>query len=169
MLQYDDCWLPKLEEMNDFSTCNEYEDALYYIFFDDLIKNTLYFNGKPVRTRKHPMYNDKEEAFFHVTCCDFNKDGDRNPDFRRCERIRWIRKFIEMPDCTPYPCNDCDGIKIWTEPYKSKFRTHLLLEEERYMVILEERDKYYLLITAYYMEYDHTLDKQLKHYMKYHK
>ena len=44
---------------------------------------------------------------------------------------------------------------------------HLLLEEERYMVVLEERKGYFLLITAFYLDYDHALQKQLKHYKQY--
>ena len=60
-----------------------------------------------------------------------------------------------------------DGVKVWNEPYKSKTRVHLLLEEERYMVVLEERKRYFLLITAFYLDYDHALQKQLKHYKQY--
>jgi hypothetical protein len=43
----------------------------------------------------------------------------------------------------------------------------LLLEEERYMVVLERREGYYLLITAFYFDYNHALRKQLKHYEQY--
>ena len=83
------------------------------------------------------------------------------------ERIRWVRAFIENYDCDLSKCEDCDGVKIWNEPYKSKTRVHLLLEEERYMVVLEERKGYFLLITAFYLDYDHALQKQLKHYKQY--
>ena len=41
-------------------------------------------------------------------------------------------------------------------------RVHFLFEEERYLVILEKRKTYNLLITAYYLEYDNALEKQLK-------
>ena len=82
-------------------------------------------------------------------------------------RIRWVRAFIENYDCDLSKCEDCDGVKVWNEPYKSKTRVHLLLEEERYMVVLEERKRYFLLITAFYLDYDHALQKQLKHYKQY--
>lgn len=55
-------------------------------------------------------------------------------------------------------------MKVWREPYKSKIRVHILLEEERFIVILEERKGYFLLITAFYLNYDNSLEKQLKHY-----
>ena len=41
------------------------------------------------------------------------------------------------------------------------------LEEERYIVVLEKREKYCLLVTAFYIEHDHTLDKKLKKYEAY--
>ena len=41
------------------------------------------------------------------------------------------------------------------------------MEEEKYMVVLEKRDTYYLLITSFYFDYEHSLEKQLKHYEKY--
>lgn len=37
-------------------------------------------------------------------------------------------------------------------------------KEESYLVIIEKRADYNLLITAYYLEYDNDLEKQLKHY-----
>ncbi len=48
-------------------------------------------------------------------------------------------------------------------------RVHFLFEEERYLVILEKRKTYNLLITAYYLEYDNALEKQLKHYNQFKK
>ncbi|MBR0545191.1 MAG: hypothetical protein IIW99_03100 [Treponema sp.] len=61
----------------------------------------------------------------------------------------------------------CEGIKIWEEPWKMYKRVHFLFEEERYLVIIEKRDKFNLLITAYYLEYDNALEKQLKRYEQY--
>jgi hypothetical protein len=78
-----------------------------------------------------------------------------------------VRAFIENYDCDPSKCEECDGVKVWNEPYGSKTRVHLLLEEERYMVVLERREGYYLLITAFYFDYNHALRKQLKHYEQY--
>lgn len=89
------------------------------------------------------------------------------PDFRRCERIRWVRKFIENYKCNLAECKECDGIKVWEEDYHGNPRVHILLEEERYMVVVEKREKYCLLITAFYFEQDHKLRKKLKKYQKY--
>lgn len=43
-------------------------------------------------------------------------------------------------------------------------RVHILLEEEKYIVVVEPRATYCLLITAFYFEHDHALEKKLKHY-----
>lgn len=37
------------------------------------------------------------------------------------------------------------------------------------MVILERRERYNMLITAYYLDYPHSLEKQLKKYNYYQK
>lgn len=159
------CWLPKLEYFEAYQNSPEiYLNALYLIFKTDFITGYPLFKGKQVTIRKHPMEFGKEEAFFHTTCQDYTKTQDRLPDFRRCERIRWVRAFIENYDCDS---SLCEGVKVWEEPYKNKKRVHILLKEERYMVVLEPRESYCLLITAFYFDQDHALKKKLKHYDMY--
>jgi hypothetical protein len=165
-----ECWLPPLELFEDYGKdWTEYVSTLYKIFKSDFVDSQPSFEGKPVNIRKHPMENDKEEAFFHVTCQDYMKNRDRFPDFRRCERIRWIKGFIENYDCASSCCLACDGVKVWEEdaPRGTNKRVLLLLEEERYMVVIERRQAYFLLITAFYIEEDHTLDAKLKRYHAY--
>lgn len=160
-------WLPELVLCNDLSKFSEYQDIIYLIFKKDLIEKTPYFNGAQVKIRYEPYEFGKEEAFWHVTCKDYNKAGERFPDIRRCERIRWIKSFIENFDCNKNTCDYCEGIKIWSEPYKSKIRIHILLKEERYIVVLEKRPHYFILITAFYYDEDHTLNNALKRYEKF--
>ncbi len=161
----ENCWIPALELFEDYGNdWPSYEAVLYGIFKGDFIDSHPVFNNKRVSVKHYPKEFDKEEAFFHTTCKDYVGGGDRVPDFRRCERIRWIRAFIENYNCDPSKCEDCEGIKVWREPYKGKTRIHLLLEEERYMVVLEERKDYYLLITSFYLDYENALKKQRKHY-----
>lgn len=159
------CWLPDLIYCEDLTHWPEYESNIYDIFFNDFISSCPIFCNKRVAVRHHPKLYDKEEAFYHVTCQDYQYNHDRSPDLRRCERIRWIRSFIEnYSSCDSSICIDCDGIKLWNEPYKSTYRTYLLLEEERYVVVLEKRDSYFLLITAFYIEQDHYLRKLIKRF-----
>lgn len=158
-------WLPDLEYYDDrYSEWKEYEDFLYSIFREDFIDTVPLFDNDRVNVKRYPFEFGKEEAFFHTTCQDYSHNGDRVPDFRRCERIRWIRAFIDYHTCDPINCEDCEGIKIWWEDYKGRDRVHLLSEEEKYLVVLEKRTGYYLLITAFYYDRDHSLRKALKRY-----
>lgn len=161
------CWLPKQEYFEDYDSWSDYQEALYTIFKHDFLDSFPYFKNTRVSVKHYPIEHDKEEAFFHTTCKDYVGNGERVPDFRRCERIRWIRAFIENYNCDPTLCKQCEGVKVWQEPYKNRIRIHILLEEERYVVILEQRPNYFLLITAFYLDYDNALNKQLKHYQKY--
>ncbi|KJR46475.1 hypothetical protein UF75_3140 [Desulfosporosinus sp. I2] len=45
-------------------------------------------------------------------------------------------------------------------------RTHIFLEEERYLVVVEKRPTYCLLITAFYFDQEHRLRKILERYNK---
>lgn len=163
------CWIPDLEEYKNYRSWQEYEDRLYAIFRTDFLDrdNYPFFKNKRVSVRVYPKEFDKAEAFYHVITKDYLGSSDRMPDIRRCERIRWIRAFIENYGCDSSLCDSCSGVKVWREPYRNKTRVNILLEEERYIVILEERPKFYLLITAFYLDYDNALKKRLKHYQKY--
>jgi hypothetical protein len=166
-----DCWLPCIEEFNDYGgNWKNYEDILYSIFKNDFIDSRPTFEGKHVKIRSHPMEGGKEQTFVHITTSkDDKKDGKRIPDMRRCERMRWVRAFIENYNCDPSKCTDCDGVKIWEEDVNSGSvkRVHLLLEEERFIVVLERRDTYFFLITAFYFEHDHWLRKKVQKYKNY--
>lgn len=167
------CWLPELNEFPQTSftvaSYKEYEASLYCIYRKDFWSNDLFFQGLKVQVRKSPKIDDYEESFVHFTCKNYENAQNREPDFRRCERLHWIRKFIENYQCKSRCVEECGGIKYWEEPYKSTTRFHFLFEEERFLVVLEKREHYCLLITAFYLEYDHSLQKQLKHYSMYKK
>lgn len=164
----DECWLPELIACEDLANWAIYEERLYKIFKNDFIDDAPFFLGKRVQIRYHPKENNRENAFYHVTCREFVENNDRLPDTRRCERILWIRAFIENYDaCLNKHCLGCEGVKSWREPYRSNYRRYFLLKEKRYVVILEERPKYHLLITAFWIEYEHTLKKLLKRYEQY--
>ena len=144
----------------------EYQEKLYTVFCRDLKNAGLEFHGKAVKIRYQPIEFGKEEAFFHITCQDYDKNGERVPDFRRCERIEWVRQFIEAAESEAQVefQNETYDLKIWTEQVKNDHRFHILCEELRFLVVVAERDKYCLLITAFYFEHDHTLRKKLKKY-----
>lgn len=163
-------WLPELILYSDYNDWFKYEDFIYGVFRKDFIDSRPNYIKHPVRIRYHPMVCGKEQAFFHITSTDLTKDcidpNDRIPDFRRCERVGWPRKIIENHDCADV-CLGCSKVKIWKKPYKMYHRVHLLMEDFKYMLVLEERESYYLLVTAFYLEYEHTIRKKLQEFEKY--
>lgn len=66
-------------------------------------------------------------------------------------------------------CNNCDKVLYFEEYYKKNVRVYLLFKGVKFLVILEKREKYNLLITGYYVEYEHTMRKYIKKYEQYKK
>ena len=158
--------LPSLVICNNWAEFQNYDNILYQIFKRDFIDSKPIFENKEVLIRRHPLVDEREQTFFHITSKDYKENEERCPDPRRCERIAWVRKFIENDFCLEN-CDRCDGIKVWEENYKTNQRIYLLLEEERFIVIIERRKTYCLLVTAYYLYYDHSLRKLLAKYDAY--
>ena len=90
-------------------------------------------------------------------------EEDRTPDLRRCERIGWLRAIIDNADD--------DRVKVWENERtgtKGRERSVLLwLEEEDFLVVLGKRAGYYLLVTAYQTNRDHTRRKLRREYEAY--
>ncbi len=161
------CWLPpKCKYDSKQENWESYEDKLYQIFTDDFINRICQFMGKDIRLCFHPIRNYKAETFNHIISKEEEKGSKvREVNILRCERIAWIRAIIENHDCNPDDCIiPCDGVKVWKNKKK---RYHLLFEKERYLVVLEDRGSFMLLITAFYLEYDNAIRKRRKEYEKY--
>ena len=72
-------------------------DKYYAMFKQDLVDPPKpVFQGKPVLVSRFIGPNDegKESAFWHLITRE-HKDGGRDPDPDRAERINWIRFLIE--------------------------------------------------------------------------
>lgn len=155
-------WLPKLEPYDGSSDWIEYSDYLYAIFLDDFINSIPIIKNTRVAVKKYPTYNDKHEAYFHITCKNYNYNDHnamRDPDLNRCARIRWPRAFIDNYDSS--------NLLVWKAPYKSTHRINIMFKEKRYIVVLEDRTDYYLLITAYYFDYQNAFARKIKEYKTY--
>ena len=55
------------------------------------------------------------------------------------------------------------------EYYKKNIRVYLLFKDVKFLVIIEKRENYNLLITGYYIEYEHSIKKYIKKYEQYKK
>ena len=159
---------------------NEYLDEIYKVFKNDFIDNKPIFEGKNVNFRKAPMDGKYEHTFIHLTHKDeFHKSdnpNDRIPDPRRAERIGWNKAIIDNYKCNEN-CVDCDKVLYFEEYYKKNIKvskkldnyvkSYFLFKDAKFLVILEKRENYNLLITGYYIEYDNAMEKYIKKYEKY--
>lgn len=155
-------WLPDYYEQPDWNNYIVFEENLYFLFRKLYLDNPLVFHDQFVRYRHHPKINDKEEIFYHLTCKTNDFDGDRSPDPNRIIRIKWARSFIENHICL----NECCKSKpfYWTKLDGNKLKHKIFFED--YLVILEERDDYFLLITGFYVEEEYYKRGLLKEFMK---
>ncbi len=131
--------LPDLISFQNDST--EDLDDLYQIYLTEIHQAALMFRGLPVQNRRHPEWKDKVHGFWHIVK-GTPVDDEREPILQRCERIRWI----------PWIINNAytdSRISCWPERRDSKTYFRLWLEEESYIVILEKRREYYLLVSGH--------------------
>jgi hypothetical protein len=148
-------WLPSLIPFS--GEWESYLEKIYGIFKQDFVDDPPEFNGKRGGMKKHPFFRGKEATFWHLIS-EGNIEKEREPDFRRCERIGWPRAIIET--------GHLHGVKVWENKRGSKRRTILSLPDFSYVVVLEVRRDYYLLWTAYPVCREHRKRKFEKEYEK---
>ena len=123
---------------------DRYEDELYGIYLETIVRSGLTFGGVPVRSRYVPPTKNKGYSFWHLIS-EGEREEERIPDIRRCERIRWVawlvRNALSHPDVSWWE-NDRWG------------NTHIVIwhENENFAVILAKRTGYVLLKTAYWVK-----------------
>ncbi|HPO57161.1 MAG TPA: hypothetical protein PKY46_14280 [Ignavibacteriaceae bacterium] len=155
--------LPDILLLSDYNgNFDLFTDAVYSVFFKDFVKDKTFFRGEKLKLKWHPLYQNKAYTFYHMT----HKGKDeqnRVPDLRRCERIPWAKPTIEHCDTWK--------LKIWPQQRSGqgglKDRLCIWLEmdnEPDYIVILDIREKYKLLWTAFVLEYPHEKRKRKKEY-----
>ena len=150
-------WLPELVLFNDYGgNWERYLTAIYDYFCVDFVDNKPSFQGVRLSLKRHPVINGKEATFWHMIS-EGDKEDERIPDFRRCERIRWAKPIIEKGS---------EPVKIWREVRNGETRIHLWLEAASYLVVLSERKGYILPWTAYLVERDHEKAKLNKRWEK---
>ncbi len=128
----------------------KYLEALYDIFERDIVNHDLQFRGTLVSARRHPEYDGKRFAFWHMIS-EGNVEDERLPDMRRCERLPQVRWIIENADTV-------DAIDIW-EQTRGREKNWVLWYEEYYLVVLAQRSGFYLLKTAFCTDRNHRVRK----------
>lgn len=146
-------WLPVLicleEHGGDWIA---YIDAVYAKFREDFIDSKPEFRGRALGMKRLPLTNGREATFWHLTS-EGEKEDERTPDLRRCERIGWPRPSIEH-EAEP-------SVKVWEEHRRgNEYRVHIWVEADDYVVVLARRrvgqpDEYVLPWTAFIVESGH--------------
>lgn len=148
----------ELIECEDYNKYLEYEERIYQIFLEDYVKTKNNFLGKRLGVRKDPKLNNKYNGFVHYIC----GHDMKYPDFKRCARIKWGKRIVDLIS------EDINNIKKYNMKvyYKDK-RYHVLLEAERFLLVIEEKKDYMMLVTGIYLDNNHSLRKKQKDYKQF--
>lgn len=141
-------WLPDLILFENYKgNWKPYIDAVYGYFHKDFIESRPFFEKLPIFARYHPSFDEKGAAFWHLVS-EGDRESERIPDLRRCERIRWPRSIIEK--------SNSEEVKIWEtyRPWKGRQqrRINFSINNFSYIVVIAENSKGFDLVTAYYLE-----------------
>jgi hypothetical protein len=121
-----------------------YEDELYEIYMDTLVRIPPMFRGLTVKTQYRPASKGKGYGFWHVIS-EGPVEEDRLPDIKRCARIRWIAWLISNAENNPM-------VSWWENQRGSSTHVVIWIESEDFAVILAKRNGYYLLKSAYWVK-----------------
>jgi hypothetical protein len=120
-----------------------YLERIYGIFHDSLIGTTAYLEGKPVHCRYHPATDNKHCSFWHCISEGPTED-ERTPDPRRCERIGWVAWMIAEASA-----GSNAEVIYWRNYNRGKRRLVILHKTERFVVIVNESSKNFMLVTCF--------------------
>lgn len=137
-------------------------DELYAIFERDFIINKTYLNGNIyIDPQSHKKEDKKEITFWHLTSRTNKNLGDRYPDFRRSERIEWIKKIIEN--------HKTSEIKVFFyQESNMNIRLYLWAFNHDFTVIMQKLGKSSsFLVTSFYIDYKGKKDDFEKRYNNY--
>lgn len=158
-------WLEPIACLEDFDgDVSKYLAHIFSIFTRDFITTSpVYKNKKVLHDKKDD--GGKPATFVHITTEEDRTTKERVLCLRRCERIGWIKSIIE---------NAHDpAVLVWekeqTSTKRRTIRTYLFLEQEDFLVIIEELKHGCFMITAIYVDYPHQKRKHLKDYEAYKK
>lgn len=155
---------------------SELFEVLYKYFCEDFLYTKTYLNKNIYinpRTYKKDKETNKEIDFWHLTTKDIiyaKKIGnkivkikERLPDYRRAERLRWIKNIIEN--------HTIEDIKLFYHQEtneKRDIRLYLWLEDYDFVVILQKLGKSSsFLVTSFYIDRDGKRNEYTRRYNNY--
>jgi len=151
----------KIKKDDTYNDYNEYENEVYKIFQETLeIKletNQFFYKNKKIQHKRIPIINGKSGTFWHITSSGKTEET-KLPDYNRYEVIAWPGYILT--NCI----ENCKELLIWENKRKCKTRVLIWCKMIDYLIILEERESYYLFWTAYPITYEHTRRKLQREY-----
>ncbi|MBL8646627.1 MAG: hypothetical protein JNL46_05185 [Sphingosinicella sp.] len=118
-------------------------NRLYTCFLSIFYANPrLLANGRLLVCDGRCLDDNKEEGFWHIISK--TERGERLPDYDRARCMPWIPAMLN---------GTAPGISRWRyQEGSGAMRQYYWLEEERYVLILEEGRNVTSLVTAYYVQ-----------------
>lgn len=139
---------------------SEYIERLYNIFMDTLVSQhpTWRPTGRRLTLRRQPEIQGRHAIFWHVISCGTAEEAARRLDPERCRRITWISLIIEQFNREwPQEKQVC-----WWISSRSRGNTKrylIAINDFSYVVIVDEKPNYAVLVTAYYVKQPHRQRK----------
>ena len=151
-------WLPELITLNEYDgDWPRYCEAIYAIFHRDFVASKPAYAAKRFALKRHPEYEGKEATFWHLISTGKDEE-ERTPDMRRCERIAWPKPIVEAIGN--------DEVRYWMNTRGRSNRILLAVEDFSYVVVLDDREDFVLLWTAYYIQYPNQRRRMEREYEK---
>lgn len=152
-------WMPNLVEFKD-GNWERYLILVYRFFQEDFIHSKPIFRGLAVNHRHFPKDVDGKHAAFWHLIQEGNEEENREPNLRRCERIRWPRPIIEH--------EHEENILVWENERSGKTNICIFFSTRNYLIVLGKRSSYLLLLSAYPIEFNNRKKKLINEYHAYH-
>jgi hypothetical protein len=152
-------WLPDALQYADFhGDWGEFLATVYQIFERDFKQSRPSYEGKTV-VHDTRIEDGKEVGFWHITCRYEARTHARETDLRRCERIPWPRPMIEHSTDRSLSVRKNKRKKPGSP---RQTRVLIWLENLDYLVVLAERPKAMILVTAYCTDIESHKEKLRK-------
>lgn len=133
----------------------DYVDQLYADFQRSVLDARLQWAPRKheLSFRREPLVDGKHNIFWHLISGGSSKDAERVLEAQRCRRIHWLRSMIdEFND--KYPDETFTPIRWWITDHKRSPHDRFIIStpDFSYVTIIEDRPRYALLVTAYFVE-----------------
>ena len=136
-----------------------YQNAVYQLYLKTFSEKQFYYNGKPIHEKLQPKVSGMSCTFWHIVSSGADEEH-KLPDFNRYETVAWPGFILE------YCLSNCSSVLQWknTRSTTKRIAKRVLLfcPEIDYLVVLEEREDYYLFWTAYPVNHEHVRNKLMK-------